>query len=79
MRIQLERTYLTTTAGRHVVVLQPQYYVVEADSLRTALLEFVSRENGRVLGSITESETKALCTAWASSRAYLLVAEPAPD
>ncbi len=75
----MERTFLTTEEGRRVITQIPVRLTVEAPSLRNALLEFVARENGRILGTVTESEQRAVCTAWCSGRLYLLVGEQAAD
>jgi hypothetical protein len=73
--IELERTYLTTAEGHRVVPQIPARYTVDAESPRNALLEFVTRENGRVLGSVTEADHRAVCTGWACGRLYVLVAQ----
>ncbi len=79
MRVVVERTFLTTAEGRRVVPQIPCRSTVNAGSLRNALLEFVTREEGRILGSVTESDHRAVCTGWVSGRLYLLVAELLDD
>ena len=76
VRVALERTYLTTAEGHRVIAQMPTRCTVDATSLRNAILEFVTHENGRVLGSVTENDHRAVCTGWVSGRLYLLVAEP---
>ncbi len=79
MRVVLERTFLTTAEGRRVVPQIPTRHTVDAASLRSAVLEFIARENGRVLGTVTETDHRAVCTGWVSGRLYLVVAEPVGD
>ena len=79
MRVWLERTYLTTGEGRRLHSPETQRFIVEGGSLRSGILEFISREDGRVLGTITEIDQRAVCTGWTSGRLYILVAEPAAD
>ncbi|HUP46996.1 MAG TPA: hypothetical protein VM779_15930 [Thermoanaerobaculia bacterium] len=78
MRVRIERTFLTTPSGTRVVEIRPDSETVEADSLPEALLEYISRDGARLLGTITEKEGKVVATAW-KNRVYLLCAEPAPD
>ncbi len=79
MRIAVERTFLTTAEGRRVITQTTSRQMVEALSLRNALVDFITREDGRMLGTVTESEHRAVCTGWASGRLYLLVAEAAAE
>lgn len=75
MRIAVERTFLTTAEGRCVIPQISSRFTVESLSLRNAILDFITREDGRMLGSINENDHRAVCTAWTCGRLYLLVAE----
>ena len=79
VRVSVERTFLTTNEGRRLVSPETQRFIVEATSLRNAILEFITREDGRVLGTITEVDERAVCTGWTSGRLYIMVVEPAAD
>ncbi len=79
MRIEVERTFLTTAEGQRVIPQIPSRQTVESLSLRNALVDFITREDGRMLGSITENEHRAVCTGWTCGRLYLLVAEVVGD
>jgi hypothetical protein len=78
MRVRIERTSLTTASGTRVVDVQPEYIVVESESLAAAILSFIGGEDGRLLGSIVEGDNRAVATVW-KNRVYRLTAEPAPD
>lgn len=78
MRVRLERTTLTTASGTRVVEVEPEYVVIEAESLATALLTFIADDHGQLLGSIREEAYRAVATVW-KNRVYLLAAEQAPD
>jgi len=79
MRVELERTFLTTTEGRAVIVQLPEKSEVDATSLREAMVAFIEDESGRLLGTITELPNRAVCTGWVSGRLYVLMASPAAD
>ena len=79
MKLLIERTFLTTRDGTRVLAPETHRFNVESASLREALLEFVTREDGRILGTITETAQRAVCTGWTSGRLYVLVAEPVAD
>jgi hypothetical protein len=78
MRVRLERTTLTTASGTRVVEVEPEYVVVESDSLATALLTFIADDSAQLLGSIRQEGDRAKATVW-KNRVYLLSAEQAPD
>jgi hypothetical protein len=61
-----------------MVNARPQSFVVDAESLSSALVRFVTEDRGRLLGTITETEHRAVATAWKNG-VYLVCAEPAPD
>ena len=79
MRVQLERTFLTTPEGRAVVFQHPEKFEVDATTLREAMISFIADHDGRLLGTITELENRAVCTAWSAGRLYVLMASPAAD
>ena len=79
VRVAIERTFLTTPEGRRLLSPETQRFVVIAPSLRNAILEFITREDGRVLGTITEVDERAVCTGWTGGRLYIMVVEPAAD
>lgn len=79
VRVNIERTFLTSPEGTRLISPEMRQFVVEATGLRDAILEFISREGGRVLGSITETPERAVCTGWTSGRLYVIEAQPAPD
>ena len=79
MRVQLERTFLTTPEGRAVIFQHAEKFERDATSLREAMLAFIDDDKGRLLGTITEMENRAVCTAWAEGRLYVLMATPAAD
>jgi hypothetical protein len=78
MRVQIERTYLTTEIGTRVIGPRSDRTIVESDSLARAMMEFIFSDGAKLLGTITESEGRAVATAW-KDRVYRLTAEPAPD
>lgn len=79
MHVELERTFLTTAAGRAIVFQTAEKFTAEASSLREAMIAFIEESGGRILGTITELPNRAVCTAWASGRLYVLTATAAPD
>lgn len=79
MRVELERTFLTTVEGRAVIIQQPENSEVDAMSLKEAIVAFIEDEGGRILGTITELPNRAVCTGWVSGRLYVLMATPAAD
>ena len=79
VRVTIERTFLTSPEGTRLISPEMRQFVVEAVGLREAILEFISREDGRVLGTITESPQRAVCTGWTGGRLYVIEAQPAPD
>lgn len=79
MRVELERTFLTTAEGRAVIIQQPEKSRVDATSLKEAIIAFIDDEGGRLLGTITELPNRAVCTGWVSGRLYVLMATPAAD
>jgi hypothetical protein len=78
MRIRIERTYLTTERGTRVIEARPDQTIVEADSLSSAILDFIKKDGARLLGTISETEHRAVATAW-KKRVYVVSADPAPD
>jgi hypothetical protein len=79
VRVNIERTFLTSPEGTRLISPEMRKFVVEALGLREAILEFISREEGRVLGTITESPQRAVCTGWTGGRLYVIEAQPAAD
>ena len=79
LKLLIERTFLTSREGTRLVAPDTQRFNVESASLREALLEFVTREDGRILGTITETAERAVCTGWTRGRLYVLVAQPVAD
>ena len=79
VRIAIERTFLTSPEGTRLISPEMRRFEVEATGLREAILEFISREDGRVLGTITESPQRAVCTGWTGGRLYVIEAQPAAD
>ena len=80
MRVRVERSFITTPAGTRVLNPRPESRVLEANSLRGALVSFIEGERGRLLGTVSElTDVRAVATAWVDGRLYVLAAEPAPD
>jgi hypothetical protein len=78
VRVRIERTFLTTDGGTRMIHVRPDFFTVEAESLRAALVEFIASEGGKLLGTVSEHGQRAVATAW-KNRVYLLSAQPAPD
>ena len=78
MRVRVERTFLTTASGTRVIDDRAEAVVIESESLSNAILAFISNDNARLLGSITEADGRGAATAW-KNRVYVLAAEAAPD
>ena len=78
MRVMIEKTFVTTASGTRVVESQPENSIVEADSLTAAVVSFIEKDGGRLLGTPTEKENRVVATAW-KNRVYLVCAEPAAD
>lgn len=76
MRIRIERTFLTTHSATRVVEVAPEYITTEAESLSAAILQFISGDQAKLLGTISDDERRASATAW-KNRLYRLLAEPA--
>ena len=81
LNVGVEMTELLTPAGGASRLNLGRKKVVKAESLRAALLRVLGEEGGRILGTITESERRAVCTGWIEERLFLVVAqeEPYPD
>lgn len=79
MKLHIERTFLTTREGTRLLVPESHRFTVESASFREAILEFVTGEDGRILGTITENGDRAVCTGWTSGRLYVLVAQAVAD
>lgn len=75
MRYNVERTFLTTADGRRTVA-EPDRFVVQAESLSSALESVVHRTNSTIYGCITETAHRAVCTGSSNGRLCLFVAEP---
>ena len=78
VRVRIERTYLTTNSGTRVVETRPDHVTVDSESLHSAIVEYIEKDGGRLLGTISETAQRAAATAW-KNRVYLLSAEPAAD
>ena len=78
LHIRIERTYLTTQSGTRVIDAKPELVTVESESLKDAILAFIHEDGGRLLGTVSESDGRAVATAW-KNRVYLLSAQVAPD
>ncbi len=78
MRVRLERTFLTTASGIRVADAKSDFVVIESDTVVTAILNFITHDQARLLGSITEEDGRGAATAW-KNRVYLLAAEPASE
>lgn len=78
MRVRIERTYLTTDSGTRVVESEPESFLVESSSPSLALIEFVTSQGARLLGSIGAEGNRATAKAW-KNRMFFLVAEPAAE
>lgn len=76
MRVTIERTDVTSAGGRPSVFSSAERFNVEAASLSNALVVFLEQRDGRILGTVTENENRAVCTAWLDERVVLLIAEP---
>lgn len=76
MRVTIERTDVTSAGGRPSVFGTAERFNVEAPSLAVALVGFLEQRSGRILGTVTETEHRAVCTAWLDERVVLLIAEP---
>jgi len=79
VRVTIERTFLTSPEGARLISPEMRRFAVEAVGLREAILEFITREDGRVLGTITETPQRAVGTGWTGGRLYVIEAQPAPD
>lgn len=80
MRVRIERSFITTATGTRVLNPRQEASVVEADTLRAAIVTFIGEENGRLLGTVSEFDhIRAVATGWLDGRLYVLAAEPAPD
>lgn len=79
VRVTIERTFLTSSEGTRLISPEMRRFDVDAAGLREAILEFISREDGRVLGTITEFPQRAVCTGWTGGRLYVVEAKPAAD
>lgn len=75
MRVQLERTFLTTPAGVHIPESDPEVVVVESPTVLSAIVEFIADDHARLLGSIAETGERATATVW-KGRVYLLAGTP---
>ena len=78
MRVRIERTFLTTNSGTRVIDADPESVIVESESLTAAILSFLTNDQARLLGTLSESDYRVAATAW-KNRVYTLTAEPAPD
>ncbi len=79
VRISVEKTFLTTAEGSRVINPNAQHFVVDEPSLQAALLHVIKTDEGRMMGTITEVENRAVCTGWTAGKLYILVAERAGD
>lgn len=79
VRISIEKTFLTTAEGMRVIQPHAQHFVVDEPTLREALLQIIKKDDGRMMGTITEIENRAVCTGWTAGKLYVLVAESAGD
>ena len=79
VRISIEKTFLTTAEGLRVINPNAQHFVVDEISLSAALLHIIKNDDGRMMGTITEIENRAVCTGWTAGKLYVLVAERAGD
>jgi hypothetical protein len=74
VRVRIERTFLTTASGTRVIEADPEISVVESSSPTLAIIEFVTREGARLLGSIAVDGNRATATAW-KNRMFVIHAE----
>jgi len=73
MYYQIDRTYLTDAGGSSHHAQDPKPHLVTGKSARDAAVQFISREEGRLLGSVAELPgDKATATAWAEGRVYVV-------
>ena len=79
VRVSIEKTFLTTAEGLRVINPNAQHFVVDEPSLQAALLHIIKNDDGRMMGTITEVENRAVCTGWTAGKLYVLVAERAGD
>ena len=78
MRVRIDRTYLTTDSGTRVIEAEPESFYVESSSPSLALIEFVTSEGARLLGSIGAEGNCATAKAW-KNRMFFLIAEPVAE